>query len=200
MNATGRPGKEKAPPKSPASRKTSAPPQAEERRLVEAAQSDPARFDALYELHFERVYGFIAGRVYDRATAEDLTSEVFYKALINLKSYEWRGVPFAAWLLRIAANAVIDRSQRASREQPMAEDPPDPGVEPDLRAIEHRARLFQLVKRLPELQRRVVQERFVDQRSIREIAERLGKSEGAIKQLQLRALERLRAQMEGGHA
>src|SRR2546430_4660612 len=82
---------------------------AEERRLVEAAQNDPARFDALYELHFDRVYGFVAGRVHDRVTAEDVTSEVFYKALANLKTYEWRGVPFAAWLLRIAANAVIDR-------------------------------------------------------------------------------------------
>src|SRR5215472_7758728 len=200
MKATGRPGKKKALPKGAASRKARAPAGAEERLLVEAAQTDPARFDALYELHFERVYGFIAGRVRDRATAEDLTSEVFCKALANLKSYEWRGVPFVAWLLRIAANAVIDRSQRASREHPMEDDPPDPGVKPDMRAIEHRARLFELVKRLPETQRRVVQERFVDQRSIREIAQSLGKSEGAVKQLQLRALERLRAQLEGGHA
>ena len=200
MKATGHAGKKKAAPKRHAPRKAGATTRADERVLVEAAQSDPARFDALYELHFERVYGFIAGRVHDRATAEDLTSEVFYKALANLKSYEWRGVPFIAWLLRIASNAVIDRSQRASREHPMLGDPPDPGVKPDMRAIENRARLFQLVKRLPETQHRVVQERFVDQRSIREIAERLGKSEGAIKQLQLRALERLRAQMEGGHA
>jgi RNA polymerase sigma-70 factor (ECF subfamily) len=199
MKATARLGKKKAPPKSPASRKN-APAQAEERLLVEAAQSDPARFDALYDLHFGRVYGFIACRVRDRATAEDLTSEVFYKALANLKNYKWRGVPFLAWLLRIAANAIIDRSQRASREHSMQDDPPDPGIRPDMRAIEHRARLFQLVDRLPETQRRVVQERFVGQRSIREIAERLGKSEGAIKQLQLRAVERLRAQMEGGHA
>ena len=200
MKATGRPGRRKAPPKSGASRKASAPALGDEHLLVEAAQSDPARFDALYELHFDRVYAFIAGRVHDRATAEDLTSDVFYKALANLKSYEWRGVPFVAWLLRIAANAVIDRSQRASREHPISGDPPDPGFKPDMTAVEHRARLFQLLKRLPETQRRVVQERFVDQRSIREIAARLGKSEGAIKQLQLRALERLRAQMEGGHA
>ena len=200
MKATRRAGKKRVVPKSRASRKAGAPTLADERLLVEAAQSDPARFDTLYELHFERVYGFIAGRVQDRATAEDLTSDVFYKALANLKSYEWRGVPFAAWLLRIAANAVIDRSQRASREHPMPDDPPDPRINPDMRAIENRARLFQLVKRLPETQRRVVQERFVNQRSIREIAERLGKSVGAIKQLQLRAIERLRTQMEGGHA
>jgi len=200
MKATGRPGKRKALPNRAALRKASAPGLAEERLLVEQAQAEPARFDALYELHFERVYAFIAGRVPDRATAEDLTSEVFYKALANLKSYEWRGVSFVAWLLRIAANAVIDRARRASREHPMLDDPPDPGVTPDMRTVEHRARLFQLVQRLPETQRRVVEERFVDQRSIREIAERLGKSEGAIKQLQLRALERLREQIGGGHA
>jgi RNA polymerase sigma-70 factor (ECF subfamily) len=66
--------------------------------------------------------------------------------------------------------------------------------------VEDRARLFRLVEQLPEAQRQVVQQRFVEQRSIREIAERLGKTEGAIKQLQLRALARLRAPMGGGHA
>src|SRR6266481_1300645 len=82
------------------------PQAADERMLVEAAQSDPAKFDALYDLNFERVYAFLASRVRDRATAEDLTSEVFHKALANLPRYEWRGVPFAAWLLRIPATAI----------------------------------------------------------------------------------------------
>src|SRR5437879_7426979 len=133
MKATGRLGRKAASPKRAPLQKAGANAQAEERLLVEAAQSDPSKFDALYELHFERVYGFIAGRVHDRATAEDLTSEVFYKALANLKSYEWRGVPFAAWLLRIAANAVIDRSQRAPREYSMGDKQPDPGGQLDAR-------------------------------------------------------------------
>jgi RNA polymerase sigma-70 factor, ECF subfamily len=178
--------------------------QVDERLLVEAAQSDPAKFEALYELHFERVYTFVARRVRDRATAEDLTSEVFHKALANLPGYEWRGVPFAAWLLRIAANAVIDQAKRAAREFPAPDDPPEPAADPDLqaselRAIEYRAQLFRLVGQLPEVQKQVVYERFVEQRSIREIAKRLGKTSGAIKQLQLRAVQNLRAQMEGGH-
>src|SRR5579862_3463845 len=67
---------------------------AEERELVQAAQADPAKFGDLYDLHFETVYGFIARRVRDRATAEDLTSDVFHKALANLRHYEWRGAPF----------------------------------------------------------------------------------------------------------
>jgi RNA polymerase sigma-70 factor (ECF subfamily) len=177
---------------------------AEERLLVEAAQSDPAKFDALYELQFERVYAFVANRVRNRATAEDLTSEVFHKALANLSGYEWRGVPFAAWLLRIAANAIADQFKRAAREFPSPDDPPEPAADPDLqaselRAIEYRAQLFRLVGQLPEVQKQVVYERFVEQRSIREIAKRLGKTEGAVKQLQLRAVQNLRAKMEGGH-
>lgn len=179
--------------------------EAEERLLVEAAQGDPEKFDALYERHFERVYAFISARVRDRATVEDLTSEVFHKALAHLPSYEWRGVPFAAWLLRIAANIVADQWKRAAREVPSPDDPPETAAQThledaELRAIEDRSRLFRLVEKLPEAQRQVVHQRFVEQRSIREIAEKLGKTEGAIKQLQLRALERLRAQIGGGHA
>lgn len=175
----------------------------DERGLVEAAQSDPAKFAALYELHFERVYAFVASRVRDRATAEDVTSEVFHKALANLPNYEWRGVPFAAWLLRIAANAIVDHAKRAAREFPAPHDPPEPAADPDLqaselRAVEHRAELFRLVGQLPEVQKQVVYERFVEQRSIGEIAQRLGKTAGAIKQLQLRAVQNLRARMEGG--
>ena len=176
----------------------------DERMLLEAAQRDPAKFDALYELHFARVYAFVANRLPDRASAEDVTSEVFHKALANLASYEWRGVPFAAWLLRIAANAIVDHAKRAAREFPSPDDPPEPANDPDvqaseMRAIEHRAQLFRLVGRLPAVQKQVVYERFVEQRSIKEIAHRLGKTEGAVKQLQLRAVQNLRAQMEGSH-
>ena len=176
-----------------------------ERVLVEAAQSDPEKFYALYELHFERVYAFAASRVRDRATAEDVTSEVFHKALANLPSYEWRGVPFAAWLLRIAANAIVDHAKRAARESPAPDDPTEPANDPvvqasEMRAIEHRAQLFRLVGQLPAVQKQVVYERFVEQRSIKEIARQLGKTEGAVKQLQLRAVQNLRAQMEGRHA
>ena len=205
MKATRRPGKKAAPPATGSPAKAGPPDHAEERLLVEAAQADPAKFDALYELHFERVYGFVASRTRDRATAEDVTSEVFHKALANLARYEWRGISFVAWLLRIAANAVVDQAKRSAREFLSLEDPAelpgDPGLQDsELRAIENRAKLFRLVQQLPEAQRDVVRQRFVEQRSIREIAETLGKSEGAIKQLQLRALERLRAQMEASHA
>src|ERR1700733_6281518 len=133
--------------RAPASRR--APEQAEERLLVEAAQKDPARFAELYEINFERVYAFVARRVGDRDAAEDLTSEVFHKALANLRRFEWRGGPFAALFLRIAANAIADRGQRTTRELAM-DDPPEVGSEAtadvDLEEVEHRARLFRLVE------------------------------------------------------
>src|SRR5207244_12891598 len=88
-----------------------------ERLLIEAAQRDPSRFAALYEDNFERVYAFIARRVRDRDEAEDLTSEVFHQALANLARFEWRGVPFAAWLFRIAAHAIIDPAKRPAKER-----------------------------------------------------------------------------------
>jgi RNA polymerase sigma-70 factor (ECF subfamily) len=164
---------------------------AEERLLVEAAQKDPARFAELYELHFERVYAFVARRVGDREAAEDLTSDTFHKALANLGRFEWRGVPFAAWLFRVAGNAIADRSKRAGKEVAV-DDPPDVGAEVDLDEVEHRARLFRLVDQLPEDQRRVVALRFAEEKSIREIAAKLGRTEGAVKQLQFRALQSLR--------
>ena len=177
----------------------------DERLLVEAAQRDPAKFDALYELFFDRVYYFLASRVRDRATAEDLTSEVFHKALANLSQFEWRGVPFAAWLFRIASNTLVDLYKRASREHPATEDPPYSTQRTEetsggLETSEYHASLNRMVDRLPPVQRRVIRERFVEQRTIREIAARLKKSEGAVKQLQFRALEALRSQLGGGHA
>jgi RNA polymerase sigma-70 factor (ECF subfamily) len=183
--------------RAPASRRS--PEQAEERLLVEAAQKDPSRFAELYEINFERVYGFVARRLGDRPAAEDLTSEVFHKALANVRRFEWRGVPFAAWLLRIAANAIADRAQRAGKELAV-EDAPELGEEAtalvDLEEVERRARLFRLVSELPEDQRRVIAMRFAEEKSIREIAQALGRTEGAVKQLQFRALQSLRAKIE----
>ena len=169
----------------------------DERPLIEAAQRDPRRFAELYELNFDRVYAFIARRVHNREEAEDLTSEVFHQALANIQRFEWRGTPFAAWLYRMAANAIIDRWQSVSKQQ--VDPRRDAADLAALEEIEQRAMLFQLVDSLPPDQRRVIMQRFVEQKSIREVADELGRSEGAIKQLQLRALENLRARMEGAH-
>lgn len=167
----------------------------DERLLVQAAQADPARFVDLYERYFHRVYGYVIRRTRSREEAEDVTSIVFERALAHLPKFEWRGAPFVAWLFRIAANAIVDRLQalaRAERDRPAAV--PDAF---EAENIERRTMLFQLVERLPDAQRRVIEMRFIEERSIREIAAALDRSEGAIKQLQLRALENLRRDMEG---
>ncbi|HEV2386896.1 MAG TPA: sigma-70 family RNA polymerase sigma factor [Candidatus Acidoferrales bacterium] len=174
---------------------------ADERLLVEAAQRDPARFGELYERHFDQVYAFIARRVRDRTETEDLTSEVFRRALANLNKFEWRGTPLAAWLMRIAANAVADRWKRRAREMEMTEG--GGAQEPSTREARHdgeRAQLFRLVDRLPAEQRRVILLRFAEEKSVRQIAGGIGRSEGAVRQLQFRALEKLRAQLDAAPA
>src|SRR5215470_6976453 len=165
--------------------------------LVEVAQRDPARFADLYEQNFYRVYAYIIRRVGDRRQAEDLTADVFREALAGIGKFEWRGVPFAAWLMGISSRVVADYWKRSGRENINAAKEPEVAIPAE---IEHSTMLFQLVNRLPQAQFRVIHMRFVEQKSIREIAQELGRSEGAVKQLQLRAIESLRAQMEGAHA
>jgi RNA polymerase sigma-70 factor (ECF subfamily) len=174
----------------------------DERSLVEAAQRDASRFAEVYEHYFELVYAYVVRRVHDRAATEDLTSEVFRKALANLTRFKWTGAPFGAWLIRIASNLVADRARRAGREV-MADEPAldaaaiDEPVnyqsqQSNLETAERRARLFRMVAALPDDQRHVVAMRFAEEKSISEIAAELNRSEGAVKQLQFRALETLR--------
>ena len=145
---------------------------APERCLIEAAQRDPACFAQLYEDNFERVYAYIARRVRDRDQAQDLTADVFHSALKNISRFEWRGAPFAAWLFRIAANAIVDRGKRAAqleaiklREVHGPDPASDADLAEDLAEVEHRARLFKLVGKLPDDQRWVITMRFAHQKS-----------------------------------
>lgn len=169
--------------------------QQEERALIEAAQQDPRRFAELYELHFERVYAYLVRRVRDRAAAEDLTAHVFHQALANLNKYKWRGVPFGAWLFRIAANSIADRANRSARESALPAPEVAVSAAPDLEKTETLARVYRFVDQLPWDQQYVVRARFAEEKSIREIAQQLSRSEGAVKQLQFRALTNLRASL-----
>src|SRR5215471_1244180 len=125
----------------------------DDRLRIEAAQRDPARFRELYEENFYRVYAYVARRVGHRHQAEDLTADVFREALAGIGKFEWRGFPFAAWLLRIASRMVADYWKRSGRESgiPLTEAEAASGNE-----VERSAILFQLVERLPEAQFRVI--------------------------------------------
>jgi len=146
------------------------------------------------------VYAYIARRVGNREEAQDLTAEVFHQALANFARYEWRGLPFAAWLLRIASNAIADSWKSKAREQgnPSSDEPLSHDI--DTEDVEQRAKLFRLVTTLPDDQRRVIEMRFAQEKSIREIAKELGRTGGAIKQLQFRGLETLRGQLVASSA
>lgn len=169
----------------------------DERRLIEAAQRDRGRFADLYEANFDRVYAFVARRVPTREEAEDITAEVFQLALAGLAGFQWQGTPFIAWLLGIASHLVARRWQRATNQPELLLDESELATTND--QAEQQAWFAQLLDRLPDDQRRVLQFRFFDQRSIREIAQELGRSEGAVKQLQFRALETLRGQVRSRH-
>jgi RNA polymerase sigma-70 factor (ECF subfamily) len=173
----------------------------DERELVEQAKKDPTRFSALYERHFGRVYAFVSVRVATREDAEDVTSYVFHRALENVGRFEWRGAPFGAWLLRIAANAIADRWQKSTRDQKKHAEVGGFGsgsgqAQTDM---ERQLQVAELVALLPEDQRRVVVGRFLKGSTLRELADELGRTEGAVKQLQFRAMQSLRAQLGDDH-
>jgi RNA polymerase sigma-70 factor (ECF subfamily) len=176
---------------------------ADERLLIEAAQRDRARFADIYEEYFALVYAYVARRVRDRSTAEDLTSDVFHKALANLPRFKWTGAPFASWLFRIASNLIADRAKRKAKTSATSEEielisqDSREDSQSSLEDVERQAQLFRLVNGLPEDQRRVVALRFAEDKSIKEISNELGRSEGAVKQLQFRALQNLRAKLAG---
>ena len=153
------------------------------------AQTKPLDFAELYERNFDRIYAFIARRVGSRDQAQDLTAEVFHQALASIGSFRWQGAPFISWLYGIAANVLAAHWQRLGRNPAQLEEEWDEGGSEQ---IERKAILAQLVESLMPDQRTVIVRRFIEQRSIREVAAELSRSEGAIKQLQLRALENLR--------
>ena len=163
------------------------------RRLQE--QEDEA-WTELYEEFFNRIYRYVYLRLANRMEAEDLTEQVFLKALQSISSFRWRGVPFSAWLFRIAHNQVVDhiRKARSKRIVPLDEALHSTSADPVLVA-EQRSTVDQLVYhigQLTEAQRAVIELRFGGELSTAEAAEVLGKSPGAIKALQHSALVALR--------
>ncbi|HEX4743573.1 MAG TPA: sigma-70 family RNA polymerase sigma factor [Candidatus Limnocylindria bacterium] len=165
--------------------------------VIDRARSgDRAAFAELYDAHVDSVYRYLLYRVREPSDAEDLTSEVFTRAFANIHRYKWQGKSFLAWLYTIARNAVTDRRRRdrptveidnaygLAAEGPSAHDLAVRGE--DVEALRG------AVKHLTGEQQEVLVLRFVENLSSREVANILGKNEGAIRALQFRALGRLR--------
>ncbi|MFQ5860632.1 MAG: RNA polymerase sigma factor [Dehalococcoidia bacterium] len=179
-------------------------PKYREEELVRAAQrGDQEAFARLYEGNADRVYNYLLGRMAQPADAEDITAEVFLRAMKALSSYKPKGVPFVAWLFRIAHNQALNymKQQTRRKEVPLldtviaSDDPAEVAVSRVTSNEVSRA-----MSGLTDLQREVLSLRFAGQLSIAETAKAMKRSEEAVKFLQhsaLRALQRILAQQEG---
>ncbi len=163
------------------------------RGLVERAQlGDRSALEELYLIHFDRIYSYLHMSVGSRHDAEDLTTQTFVKMLESIGRFRWQSVPFSAWLFRIAHNLAMDHFRARRRWQP-EEEVPEPAAEEEsaeeqaLASIGD-ASLLELIARLSSEQRQVLTLKFVFRFSNGEAAAILGKTEGAVKSLQHRAL------------
>ena len=170
----------------------------DELALITAAKASPDAFAKLYDRTQPAVYRFAYSLAGNHPGAEDLTSEAYRRALVNLPRYQYQGKPFEAWLFTIVRNLARDGGRKAGRELPLMDhdEAADdwPGLE--LLRTETRSVVQVAVARLPEVQRRVVILRFGHEWSVRQVADELAKSEAAIKQLTYRAVIRLRELLE----
>ncbi|MFQ5942701.1 MAG: RNA polymerase sigma factor [Anaerolineales bacterium] len=170
----------------------------QEQALVsQAIDGDADAFGTLYTRHLDAIYRYVFFRVSDVPLAEDLTEEVFVRAWTALPNYEPRGHRFTSWLYRIARNLVVDhyrkQSSRASEDDTGMENLPDPQILPEDQIANQQdlASLARAVQQLGDDEQHVIILRFVEGLSHREVAEVIGKSEGASRVIQHRALEAL---------
>lgn len=171
----------------------------DEKRLVARAKKDPEAFGELYELYIDRVFKYVKVRVGDETATEDIVSDAWLKILDNIGRYHDDGKSFAAWVFTIVANTVNDhyRKRRTVVNLQQVEDSlisPDESRDSIFASIE----INRMLKTLTETQREAILLRYAGDLRIQDIAEILGKSEGAVKTLLARAMKRLREEMEGG--
>jgi RNA polymerase sigma-70 factor (ECF subfamily) len=173
-------------------------PSVSDMELVQRAASDPEAFGELYERHVRRIYNYIYYRTGNHHDAEDLTARVFQRAMRHVANFKDQGVPFSAWLYRIAHNLVAnwhrDRSRRpvVPLEDHIASS--KESTHPEVEAIveEEKVMLLTVVRRLPPDRQQLLILKFVERLSNAEIGEIMGRTEGAIKSLYHRTLIALR--------
>lgn len=172
----------------------------DEESLVRRAQHQEAEaFGQLYEVYFDKIYRYLVIRIGSKAEAEDMTQQVFLKALKSISSFKWKGVSFSAWLFRIAHNLAVDYFRKKAKQAtvPIDDLPVMANGDPQTLA-EQRHDIEQLISatsRLTDMQREVISLRFTAEMSIAQVAEVMGKSEGAVKALQHSAIIALRKVM-----
>ena len=170
-----------------------------EKELVSRAKTDPEAFGQLYEQYVDKIYSYMYWRTSNQYDAEDLTAKVFYKALKHIHRYQDRGLPFSAWLYRIAHNLLANWYRDHSRRQVISLDTIAATLEHNQEEPEHalaleddQRLLLRLIRRLADDRQHLLILKFVEKMSNREIGQVLGRSEGAIKSLYHRTLLALR--------
>ncbi len=168
----------------------------EEQLIIEAAKLNPEHFGPIYDKYYKQIFGYVYQRMDCKDTAFDVTAQVFLKALTNLNRYEFKGVPFASWLFRIAHSEVMQlfRDQKNKRAvnadvgdlKNIYEEVQEPFFEEYLPALQ------QMIKQLPEDDLQMIELRFFEQRPFKEIAEILNITENNAKVRMYRILERLK--------
>lgn len=175
-------------------------PELEDQELVERAKESPEAFGALYDRYFPQIYRFAYSRVRDQSLAEDVTSEVFFKALKNINRYTYTGHPFSSWLYQITLNAVADHYRRAAAKEVELEEGASlpsggPTVVDEVVRRDRSRRVWAAIDQLPHQQRTAMILKFGEDRKIEEIAVIMRKSSGAVKLLLHRGVERLRREL-----
>jgi len=176
----------------------------DEKALIDAAKTDPAAFGKLYRKYVERIYNYIYYRTGSAKDAEDLTGKVFFKAMSHIKGYKHMGLPFSAWLYRIAHNLVANYHRDRSRKQEISLDNipgqvlPHSESQPETHIVRNQEveELLSTIRELADNRQELLILKFVDQLSNAEIGQIMRKSEGAIKSLYHRTLIELREKMK----
>lgn len=174
----------------------------EEDVLARASQGDKDAFGALYERYAERIFNYVYYRTGNQHDAEDLTARVFQRAMNHIRNYTDRGVPFSAWLYRIAHNLVANWHRDRSRKQEIAIDDlpvlPTKGDHPERNLVRSQEQdaLLKMIRKLPPERQNLLILKFVENMSNAEIGKIMGRSEGAVKSLYHRTLLALRDQLE----
>ena len=169
--------------------------------LVRASQGDNGAFGELYERYIDRIFNYVYYRTGNTHDAEDITARVFQRAMNHIHNYTDRGVPFSAWLYRIAHNLVANWHRDRSRRQeiPISDLPvlPAKGDHPEVKLVhtEEQDALLKLIRKLPPERQHLLILKFVENFSNSEIGQIMGRSEGAIKSLYHRTLLALRDQI-----
>jgi len=175
----------------------------DESALIERAKTDKEAFGELYERYVDRIYSYVYYRTGNVADAEDLTARIFFRAMQHIGNYKDQGVPFSAWLYRIAHNLVANWHRDRSRRKIISLDDiaqwqvNENGPELAAQLMENQEALLQAIRRLPSDRQELLILKFVERLSNAEIGDIMGRSEGAIKSLYHRTLLALREELRG---